>query len=119
MDGSWKDEDLTSEIGWVLELLDGTIDLIDIKGMSRSMSPLHTEMHGLFWAMASLKKKQRYCSMFVTDAKEVTLMVTHHRDEWSGFQPELEEFKKIRKTYMEFALIHKSATRVSKRIYLL
>lgn len=49
LDGSWKlRREPTSGIGWVLELQDGTTDLIGIKGIRRTMFPLHTEMQVYF-----------------------------------------------------------------------
>lgn len=57
-DGSWKADEPTSRVGWVVELQDGATDLLGIKGGRRGLSLLHTEMHGLLWAMSSLKGKK-------------------------------------------------------------
>lgn len=51
VDGSWKDDELTSKVDWVLELQDGTMDLVGIQGSRQSLSLIYTEMHGLLWAM--------------------------------------------------------------------
>lgn len=47
-------------------------------------------MHGLLWAMKCLIQKRRYCSLFVTDSKELKTMVASP-EEWPGFLPELSE----------------------------
>lgn len=44
-------------MGWILELQDGTTDLIGIHGSQQSLLPIYTEMYGLLWAMADLTKK--------------------------------------------------------------
>lgn len=56
-DGSWKMGERTSAIGWVLQLQDGTTNLMRMQGYRCSLSPLHYELHGLLWAMQSLLRK--------------------------------------------------------------
>lgn len=84
IDGSWKADDPTSGVDWVLELQDGTTDLIGLQGSRSGLSSLHTEMYGILWAMSYLQRKKHFCSLFVTDSKQLTLMVSNSYD-WPGF----------------------------------
>ncbi|KAF8090276.1 hypothetical protein N665_0481s0013 [Sinapis alba] len=42
VDGSWKSDDHTSGVGWILQLQDGLIDLLGLHGCNKQISPLHT-----------------------------------------------------------------------------
>lgn len=106
VDGAWKHDEQTGSVGWVLELHDGTMDLLSLQGYRQSLSPLHTEMHGLIWAMKSLIRKCHYCSLSITDTKELTHMVASP-DEWHDFLPELSELAVLRESFLEFTLIYR------------
>ncbi|CAN8320321.1 unnamed protein product [Cochlearia groenlandica] len=54
-DGSWKEGDLTSGVGGVLQTHQGRMEILGMKGLSRRISPLHTEIYGLLNAMEDLK----------------------------------------------------------------
>lgn len=51
VDGSWKTNDRTSVVGWVLQLQDGTIDLLSLasRETSEAFPQLFTELHDLMW----------------------------------------------------------------------
>ena len=47
VDGSWKNDETTSGVGWILQLQDGSIDILGLQGCHRQISPLHTELKSL------------------------------------------------------------------------
>ena len=44
IDGSLKNYGITSGVGWILQLRDGSIDLLGLQGCHKLISPLHTEL---------------------------------------------------------------------------
>lgn len=64
VDGSWKNEDTTSGIGWILHIQDGSIDLLGLQGCHKQISPLHTELKVLVWTLNFLLRHQWYCNYF-------------------------------------------------------
>lgn len=105
LDGSWKEDDPTNGIGWILQLQDGETDLLRLRGMRRDLSPLHTELHSLIWAMKSLWKKKRYCAMFATDSQDSIAMALEP-DKWPCFAPELDELRVLCSHFPEFTFTH-------------
>ncbi|WZZ15781.1 hypothetical protein YC2023_108870 [Brassica napus] len=69
VDGSWKHDDATSKVGWILHLQDGSIDLRSLQGGHKEISPLHTELKSLTWALKILSRHLLYCNHFVTDSQ--------------------------------------------------
>ncbi|XP_048628884.1 uncharacterized protein LOC125599899 [Brassica napus] len=79
VDGSWKNDETTSGVGWILQLQDGSIDILGLQGCHRQISPLHTELKSLIWALKCLLRFQRYCNYFVTDSQELVKMIATQR----------------------------------------
>ena len=94
VDGSWKNDETTSGVGWILQLQDGSIDILGLQGCHRQISPLHTELKSLIWALKCLLRFQRYCNYFVTDSQELVKMIATAED-WPAFAAELNEFKTL------------------------
>lgn len=94
IDGSWKHDETTSGVGWILLLQDGSIDLLGLRGVHKEISPLHAELKSLIWALKCLSQHQRYCNHFVTDSQELVKMIDTP-DEWPAFASELSEFKSL------------------------
>ncbi|XP_024014219.1 uncharacterized protein LOC112088172 [Eutrema salsugineum] len=94
LDGSWKGDSLTNGVGWILQLQDGSIDLLGLQGTRRGISPLHMELLSLIWAFKCLNRHNRYCNYFVTDSKELVQMVTNPK-EWLAFAMELCELEDL------------------------
>lgn len=55
--------------------------------------------------MEGLKQKERFCSRFVTDSKELTVMVAQP-DDCPRFQPELSELAELKKSFSDFELVY-------------
>lgn len=55
--------------------------------------------------MESLKREHLFFYFFVTDLKELTMMVANPED-WQRFQPKLSELAELRKSFSEFDLVY-------------
>ena len=54
IDGSWKDNDLFSGQGWY-SILPGFDGLLGARNVRACLSPLHSEVEALIWAMECMK----------------------------------------------------------------
>lgn len=109
MDGLWKNEETTSGIGWILQLQDGSIDLLRLQGCHKQISPLHTELKSLVWALKCLLQHQRYCNYFATDSQELVKMITTPED-WQTFTTKLNEFKILWASYQDGQVVYKDSS---------
>lgn len=80
VDGSWKNYGTTSGIGWILQLQDGSIDLLGLQGCYKQISPLQTELKSLVWALKCLSRHQQFFYYFVTDSQELVKMIATPED---------------------------------------
>ncbi|KAJ4889291.1 Uncharacterized protein Rs2_29039 [Raphanus sativus] len=96
--GSWKNDSTTSGVGWILQLQDGSIDLLGLHGCHKLISPLHTELRSLVWALKGLSRHQRFYDYFVTDSQELVIMIANPED-WPAFAAELNEFHALWTSY--------------------
>ena len=73
-DGSWKDKDPFSGQGW-LSTLPGFDGLLGAKNVRACLSPLHSEMEALIWAMECMKNLRQFQVTFATDCSQLVKMV--------------------------------------------
>ena len=105
VDGSWKNDGTTSGVGWILQLQDGSIDLLGLQGCYKKISPLHTELKSLVWALKCLTRPQRFCDYFVIDSQELVKMISTP-DDWPTFAAELTEFKTLWASYLDGKVVY-------------
>ena len=74
VDGSWKNDETMSGVWWILQLQDGSIDLLRLQDCHKQLLPLYTELKSLVWALKCLSRHQRYWNYFVTDSEELVKM---------------------------------------------
>ena len=67
------------------------------------ISPLHSELEALLWAMECMLQVST-CQSFGTDCKELIAM-TKDPGAWPSFSAELEEFMKLKARFSEFSII--------------
>lgn len=51
IDGSWTHDTLYSGYGWTWKTSGGTTQLSEARNQRRRISPLHSELEALLWAM--------------------------------------------------------------------
>lgn len=112
-----KNDGATSGVGWILQLQDGSIDILRLQGCHRQISPLHTELKSLIWALKCLLRFQCYCNYFVTDSQELVKMIATPED-WPAFATELDEFKTVWASYQDGQVVYKSRSSSTKADFL-
>jgi len=68
-DGSWKENDVFSGQGW-LSTLEGFAGLLGARNVRACLTPLHTEMEALLWAMKCMKNLRQFQVTFATDCSQ-------------------------------------------------
>ena len=83
IDGSWKDKEQFSGQGWysTLAAFDG---LLGARNVRASLSPLHSEVEALIWAMECMKNLRQFQVTFATDCSQLVKMVSEP-EEWPVF----------------------------------
>ena len=78
-DGSWKEGDTFSRQGWfsTLEKFDG---LLGARNVRASLSPLHSEMESLLWAMKCMRNLRQYQVTFATNCSQLVKMVSEQEE---------------------------------------
>ena len=74
-DGSWKDQGKFSGHGWY-NTLQGFEGLMGARNTRPSLSPLHSKMEALIWAMESMRNLRKYHVTFATDCIQFVKMVS-------------------------------------------
>ncbi|XP_056848447.1 uncharacterized protein LOC130498828 [Raphanus sativus] len=59
IDGSWKDKDISSGQGWY-STLEGFDSLMGARNVRASLSPLHSEVEALIWAMECMRNLRQF-----------------------------------------------------------
>ncbi|XP_010468606.1 PREDICTED: uncharacterized protein LOC104748702 [Camelina sativa] len=75
VDGSWKGTDPFQGLGWWCCNGHDITLLLRARSLRRGLSPLHTELQALIWAMESLLAAGVSCQAFETDCAELVAMV--------------------------------------------
>ena len=75
VDGSWKDKYLFSGQGWH-STLPGFDGLLGTRNVKTCLSPLHSEVEALIWAMECMKNLRQFQVTFATDCSQLVKMVS-------------------------------------------
>ena len=105
-DGSWKDNDHFSGQGWY-STLPGFDGLLGARNVRACLSPLHSELEALIWAMECMKNLRQFQVTFATDCSQLVKMVSEP-EEWPVFEGYLEDIKLIRRSFLNSEIIHVS-----------
>ena len=104
IDGSWKDKEQYSGQGWY-SILEGFDGLLDARNIRASLSPLHSEMEALIWAMECMRNLHQYQVTFATDCSQLVKMVSEP-EEWPAFESYLEDIKMLKTCFLVSEIIH-------------
>ena len=75
IDGSWKDKEQFSGQGWYITLA-GFDGLLGARNVRASLSPLHSEVEALIWAMECMRNLRQFRITFATDCTQLVKMVS-------------------------------------------
>lgn len=100
IDGSWSASDPWCGQGWLVRYEDRTIHL-GLGGVRRCLSPLHSEIQALLWAMQCLKDLAMPHVSFFTDCKD-TISIMEHQDLWPSFASEIDDFNYLKPFFFFF-----------------
>ncbi|KAG7552559.1 Ribonuclease H-like superfamily [Arabidopsis thaliana x Arabidopsis arenosa] len=84
VDGSWKGSDKFSGTGWFCTSSSGEPPTMGAANIRRSLSPLHTEVEALLWAMKCMIGADNQEVAFFTDCSDLVKMVSSPT-EWPAF----------------------------------
>ncbi|KAG7592953.1 Ribonuclease H domain [Arabidopsis thaliana x Arabidopsis arenosa] len=103
VDGSWKGSDQFSGTGWFCTSSSGEPPTMGAANIRRSLSPLHTEVEALLWAMKCMIGADNQEVAFFTDCSDLVKMVSSPT-EWPAFSVYLEEFQSDKEEFLSFSL---------------
>ncbi|KAG7532416.1 Endonuclease/exonuclease/phosphatase superfamily [Arabidopsis thaliana x Arabidopsis arenosa] len=103
VDGSWKESDKFSGTGWFCTSSNGEPPTMGAANLRRSLSPLHTEVEALLWAMKCMIGAYNQEVAFFTDCSDLVKMVSSPT-EWPAFSVYLEEFQSDKEEFSTFSL---------------
>ena len=103
IDGSLTHDAFISGYGWTWINSRGVMQLLGARIQRRRISPLHSELEALTWAMECMHELST-CQSFETDCKDLISMIKDP-GEWPNFSSELEEFMKLKNRYTEFSIV--------------
>ena len=103
-DGSWKDKDLFSGQGWFSTFPDFD-GLLGARNVRACLSPLHSEMEALIWAMKCMKILRQFQVTFATDCSRLVKMVSEP-EELPTFESYLEDIKLLIRSFINSEIIH-------------
>ena len=78
-DGSWKDNDIFFRSRMVHHP-SGFDGLLGARNVSASLSPLHTEVEALIWAMECMRNLRQFRVTFATDCYQLVKMVLEPKE---------------------------------------
>ena len=94
VDGSWKGSDKFSGLGWFCTSSNRDSPTMGAANLRRSLSPLHTEVETLLWAMKCIIGADNQEVAFFTYFSDLVKMVSS-LTEWLAFSTYLEEFTRF------------------------
>ena len=103
-DGSWKEHEFFSGQGWY-STLEGFDGLMGARNTRASISPLHSEMEALIWAMESMRNLRQFHVTFATDCSQLVKMVSEP-EELPAFATYLEDIKHLNTSFNHSEIIH-------------
>ncbi|ESQ34668.1 hypothetical protein EUTSA_v10009844mg [Eutrema salsugineum] len=104
VDASWTGSGLVTGLGWSLKE-DRSGETFGLQGCRRSLSVLHAELESLLWAMSCIKDRLTLSVHFQTDCLDLVNMSESPSD-WPSFLSELEVFRNLRESFINFTLSH-------------
>ena len=81
----------------------GVIQLLGAKNQLRRISPLHSELEALIWAMECMLQLST-CQVFGTDCKDLVSMI-QDPGTWPNFSTGLSEFSKLKSRLSAFSTV--------------
>ena len=103
IDGSWTHDAYYSGYGWTWKTLGGTTQLLRARNQRRKISPLHSELDALIWAMECMLQLST-CQTFGTDCKDLISMI-QDPVAWPNFSTELDELQKLKNRFSDFSIV--------------
>ena len=82
------------------------------KNVRASLSPLHTEVEALLWAM-ECKNLRQFQITFATNCSQLVKVVLEP-EEWPAFASYLEDIKTLKESFLSLDIIHVPRTQNSK-----
>ena len=102
IDGSWTHDELFSGYGWTWITSRGITQLLGARNQRRRISPLHSELDALSWAMECMLQLST-CHAFGTDYKDLVSMI-QDPGAWPNFSTELKELMKLKSRFTDFSI---------------
>ncbi|XP_023644538.1 uncharacterized protein LOC111832446 [Capsella rubella] len=103
IDGSWKATDMYAGLGWFCQHAHNSSTTMGASNLRRSLSPLHSEVEALVWAMRCMIGHDFREVAFLTDCSDLVKMVSSPH-EWPAFSVYLEDIKNDREEFSSFSL---------------
>ena len=69
------------------------------------LSPLHSEMEALIWAMECMKNLRQFQVTFTTDCSQLGKMISEP-EEWPAFESYIEDIKLLRRSFLNSDIVH-------------
>ena len=104
IDGSWKDKELFSGQSWY-STLPGFDGLLGARNVRACLSPLHSEVEALIWAMECMKNLRQFQVTFATDCSQLVKMVSEP-EEWPAFESYLKDIKFLQGSFFNSDIVH-------------
>ena len=86
-----------------MENLRRTTQLLGARNQRRRISPLHSELDALLWAMECMLQLSM-CLAFGTDCKDLISMI-QDPVAWPNFSTELDELQKLESRFSDFSIV--------------
>ena len=103
IDGSWTHDAFFSGYGWTWKTSGGTTQLLGARNQRRRISPLHSKLDALLWAMECTLQLST-CQAFGTDCKDLISLI-QEPGAWSNFSTELDELQKLKSRFPDFSTV--------------
>ena len=104
IDGSWKDKDIFSGQSWY-STLPGFNGLLGVRNVRACLSPLHSEIEALIWAMQSMRNLRQFQVTFATDCSQLVKKVSEP-EEWPVFKSYLKDVKVLQRSFYNSEIVH-------------
>ncbi|XP_023641916.1 uncharacterized protein LOC111831529 [Capsella rubella] len=103
VDGSWKATDAFSGICWFCQHSSGHSTIRGAMNVRRSLSPLHSEVEALVWAVRCMVGHNFRDVVFLTDCSDLVKMVSSPSD-WPAFSVYLDDIHIDMEEFSSFSL---------------
>lgn len=104
LDGSWHTSDPLSGHGWIV-IEEGKPIYLGLKGVRKSLSPLHDELDSLLWAIRCMILISLTSIRFAMDCADLITMVTSPLD-WPTFASEMDDFISLKSSFPSFTIVY-------------